>query len=222
MPLRDRDGVGKRTVQLSASEERLWSLIEERTKPEADVARIDRRIWDLFGEDWAVMFTDLSGFSRASAAFGITHFLQIIFEQRQHVMPVVESHDGILVKTEADSLLILFRRAEAAVRCAVEMEAVCAQINRRRKPEEHILLCVGIGYGRLLRVGDAEVFGQQVNAASKLGEDTAKAGEILLTEAARAAAGDLEGLRYDPIEQSVAGSDTNFRVVYRASHDGPT
>lgn len=47
---------------LTTSEERLWKLIEERTHPDADVARIDRRIWDLFGEEWSVMFTDLSGF----------------------------------------------------------------------------------------------------------------------------------------------------------------
>ena len=40
---------------------------------DADLARIDQRIWDLFGEEWAVMFTDLAGFSRQVEAFGIIH-----------------------------------------------------------------------------------------------------------------------------------------------------
>jgi len=41
---------------------RLWHLIEERLKPGADREQVDQRIWDLFGERWAVMFTDLAGF----------------------------------------------------------------------------------------------------------------------------------------------------------------
>ncbi|MBO7639938.1 MAG: hypothetical protein J6S91_13290, partial [Treponema sp.] len=44
------------------------------------------------------------------------------------------------------------------------------------------LLCVGLGYGDILNIGYADVFGAEVNAASKLGEDTAKAWEILVTD----------------------------------------
>lgn len=55
---------------LKGSATRFWQLIEQRTAPGADVAALDRRIWDLFGEEWAVMFTDLSGFSRHVADFG--------------------------------------------------------------------------------------------------------------------------------------------------------
>src|SRR5262245_54936872 len=93
---------------VKGSAARLWALIEERTKPSADTARIDERIWDLFGEEWAVMFTDLSGFSRRVAEFGIIHFLQVIHEQKKLLLPIVADHDGILVKVEADSFLILF------------------------------------------------------------------------------------------------------------------
>ena len=81
--------------------------------PGADTAGIDRRIWDLFGEEWAIMFTDLSGFSRQVAAFGIIHFLQVIFEQKRLLLPIVAAHDGILIKVEADSFLIIFKRAGA-------------------------------------------------------------------------------------------------------------
>ena len=199
---------------LKGSEIRLWKLIEERTKPGADVATIDARIWDLFGEDWAVVFTDLSGFSRRVAAFGIIHFLQVIFEQKRLLLPVAAAHDGILIKVEANSLLIIFKRAERALECAIAMQHACATHNRSRPPEEQVLLCVGIGYGKILRIGDVDVYGQEVNAASKLGEDTAKANEILVTDAVRAAASALPGLRFEPIEDHVPGSATNFRVVY--------
>jgi class 3 adenylate cyclase len=196
---------------------RLWDLIEARTRPGADVARIDgidERIWDLFGQEWAVMFTDLAGFSRQVAAFGITHFLQIIYEHKQLLLPLAAAHDGVLVKAWADSLILLFRRPTAAVRCAIAMQQACAQVNQRRLPEEQILLCVGIGYGPLLRIGEDDVFGVEVNAASRLGEDTANAYDILLTEAAMLAAGKLAGLGFDDLGQAVPGSDRNYRLVY--------
>ena len=77
-----------------------------------------------------------------------------------------------------------------------------------------MLLCVGIGYGHMLRVGQRDVFGQEVNAASKLGEDIAKAGQILITDAVRAEVGELPGIRYEPLDAAVAGSATNHRVIY--------
>jgi class 3 adenylate cyclase len=199
---------------VKGSEARLWRLIDERTQDGADVADIDRRIWDLFGEDWAVMFTDLAGFSRGVAKFGITHFLQIIYEHKKLLLPVVGKFDGILIKTEADSLLLVFKRATSAVACAIEMQRTCQKINGRRLPEEQILLCVGVGYGRILRIGDRDVFGTEVNASSKLGEDTAEANEILVTGAARAACGELPGVRWEDLGQAVGGSQTNYRVLY--------
>ena len=199
---------------LKGSEVRLWNMIEERTKPGADVARIDERIWDLFGEEWAVMFTDLSGFSRHVARFGIIHFLQIIFEQKRVLLPIAAQNDGILVKVEADSFLIIFKRVPSAVRAAIEMQRACQAYNEARAPEEKVLLCVGIGYGHILRIGDRDVYGQEVNAASKLGEDTAKANEILITSAVKSALDDVEEIRTEPLRISVPGSETNYRLRY--------
>jgi adenylate cyclase len=203
---------------LKTSEARLWSLIEERSRvaarDAAATAAVDQRIWDLFGETWAVMFTDLSGFSRQVEAFGILHFLQIIYEHKQVLEPVIRRNDGILIKVEADSLLLIFRRASAALRCAVEMQRVLDDLNKSRSEETQILLCMGLGYGPILRVGDHDVYGQQVNAASKLGEDTAKAHEILLTRAFMEAAGEAPGLTYEKLDLAVAGSDENYRLRY--------
>ncbi len=199
---------------LKGSEVRLWQLIAERTAPGADVARIDQRIWDLFGEEWAIMFTDLSGFSRQVAAFGIIHFLQVIFEQKRILLPIAASNDGILIKMEADSFLIIFKRASSAVSCALEMQHACHKYNKARLPEEQVLLCVGVGFGRILRIGDSDVYGVEVNAASKLGEDTAKSGEILVTASVRAAAEQVQGISFEDLNLAVPGSDSNFRVLY--------
>jgi class 3 adenylate cyclase len=198
---------------LKGSEVRLWNLIAERTNPGADVARIDERIWDLFGEEWAVMFTDLSGFSRNVAKFGIIHFLQVIFEQKRLLLPIAASNDGILIKVEADSFLIIFKRAGSAVRCAVEMQHACQKYNAARLPEEQVLLCVGIGFGKILRIGDSDVYGQEVNASSKLGEDTAKANEILVTDAVKKETS-LPNIDFEDLAMAVPGSEHNWRLKY--------
>jgi adenylate cyclase len=199
---------------LKGSPARLWKLVEERGLPGADTDAIDRRIWDLFGQEWAVVFTDLVGFSRQVARFGIIHFLQIILEQKRLLLPIIERHDGILIKLEADSLLILFRQASAAVACTVAMQRACQALNERRVPEEQVILCAGIGHGLLLKIGDDDVFGQEVNAASKLGEDTAKGNEILVTAAARAAAGDLPGVSWQEVRAEFPGAEVCYRAVY--------
>ena len=199
---------------LNSSSARLWRLIEERVKVGSDTKAIDQRIWDLFGEDWAIMFTDLSGFSRQVAKFGIIHFLQIIFEQKRLLLPVVENHDGILVKTEADSFMILFKKPERAIACAVAMQRVCQQVNTRRPAEEHVILCVGIGHGRVLKIADDDVFGHEVNLASKLGEDTAKGDEILATHAVKAAAPEVPGVTWEEVAAEYAGETSCWRARY--------
>lgn len=197
--------------RLKGSEARLWELIEARSQPGADVAALDRRIWDLFGEDWAVMFTDLSGFSRSVERFGILHFLQVIHEAKKLLLPIVADHDGILLKVEADSFLILFRRAQRALACAEVLQRACARYNRDRDPEDHLLLCVGLGHGRILRLGDADAYGQEVNAASKLGEDTARAWEVLATDGFRSALEDPTGWSFAE-GPAVSGASRTWRI----------
>ena len=196
---------------LKGSSARLWKLVEERANPGADITTIDHRIWDLFGEEWAIVFTDLSGFSRHVAKFGIVHFLQVILEQKRLLLPIVEEHDGILIKIEADSFLILFKQPAQALRCAIAMQKKCASVNARRPPEEQIILCAGIGYGKILKIGDDDVFGHEVNLASKLGEDSAKGGEILVTRAVRDAVTDMT---WHEVSASYAGETVCWRATY--------
>jgi adenylate cyclase len=196
------------------SEGRLERLIAERLQPGADQAAVDRRIWDLFGERWAIMYTDLSGFSRRVAEFGIIHFLQTIHESFQLHAPVIDRRGGFLLKVEGDSMMVIFRNVNEAVGCAIEMQRVTHQYNSSRTPEDKVLLCLGIGYGDMLRIAEEDVFGAEVNAASKLGEDAAKEGEILVTGAVRDAATLPDGCSFEPIDFVPPGAKAAFRLIY--------
>jgi class 3 adenylate cyclase len=203
-----------RTASPVASE--LWQMIEQRSRPGADVAAVDRRIWARFGQRRAVMFTDLAGFSRQVERFGILHFLQVILEQRKLLFPILEARGGKLLKEEGDSLLVVWDDMPTAFAAAVEMQHATLRHNLNLPPELHVLLCLGLGYGDVLLIGDEDVWGREVNVASKLGEDTARAGDILLSGAAVAALGHVAGVELEPIAERFTPSDQNFRARYPA------
>jgi len=195
------------------SENRLYELIAQRLLPEANKAEIDQRIWDLFGEEWCVMMTDLAGFSRRVAEYGIIHFLQTIYESERLLLPVIEQREGILLKTDGDSFLVIFRKPQKALQCSIVMQQALIPYNETKHEQERIHLCVGLGFGKILRVGNTEVFGAEVNAASKLGEDTAKQGEILVTGAFQQACSDFAGVTYQKLADAPAGEDSAYKVI---------
>ncbi|HYH05493.1 MAG TPA: adenylate/guanylate cyclase domain-containing protein [Thermoanaerobaculia bacterium] len=207
----------RRRVVHGASEDRLQRLIHERLQPHANKQEIDQHIWDLFGEEWCIMATDLAGFSRGVAEFGIIHFLQTIYESERILIPVVERHDGILLKVEGDSFLVIFRNAQKAVRAAVEMQRTVYRYNHSRVPEEHVLLGVGLGYGKVLRIGDEEVYGMEVNSACILGESYAAAYGILVTQAVRERMG--EDVQFEPFDYVPPGAVGTYRVLYSSSSE---
>lgn len=205
----------RRSILTTASEDRLEKLIKERLKPKANKKEIDKRVWDLFGETWCVMFTDLSGFSRNVEKFGIIHFLQTIHENERILIPIIEDHDGILLKVEGDSMLVIFRSVERAIASSIKMQKVLNVYNKKKLPEEKVLLCVGLGYGKVLRIGDNDVYGAEVNAASKLGEDTAKAQEVLVTKSVKEAGGDVKGIKFTEITSIPPGAEKAYKVTYK-------
>ena len=168
----------------------LNSFLAQRRMAGADRAAIDAAIYARFGRVQAVMFTDLVGFSRVVEAFGIVHFLQLIQESETLFMPLIAQHGGVCLKHEGDSLLVLFDTPQLALAAAKAMVDATLAANPGRAPEDRIEVCIGLGYGTVLRIDNDEVWGAEVNAASKLGEEMAKGGEVLVTDTFRQAVSD--------------------------------
>ncbi len=165
----------------AAARETLDSLIRQRNLPGSDHETIDAHIWKIFGERRAILISDMTGFTLRTDKFGITHFLSLIVAMRDLAAPILADHDGFLLKSEADNLFVLFRDAPSALRCARAMHAACRIYNQGRPADEQVIFCLGIGYGDILLIGDDDAYGAEINRAFKLGEDTARAGETLLT-----------------------------------------
>src|SRR5262245_57405725 len=147
---------------------------------------LDRRHFDSLFRKRAVVFTDTADFTVRTLRDGILHFLMLFERFMSGAEKAVRATGGEIVKVEADSLLIRYDDVAAACRGVLALQRFLGSLNRRLPRKEWLRFSYGIGYGDVLDV-DGDVFGLEVNLASKIGEDLARPGEVLLTPAAAAA-----------------------------------
>lgn len=170
-------GSGPRTRRLRAILKR-----RERTTPERRAA-LDARGLAVLARPLAIVYTDTDDFTHRAARDGILHFLMCFDRALRQIRPAIARDGGRLVKVEADSLMLAFPDAAAACRGVDAMERGLRRVNRGRPTNEQLAFSYGIGFGQVLELED-DVFGLEVNLASKLGEDLGRPGEVLLTPAA--------------------------------------
>jgi len=141
-------------------------------------------IWQRHGRECAVMVLDSSGFTRITKTRGIIHYLSCIIRLRDFLIDIFRKKECISCRFHADNAYAEFLTAEDALEAAVSIQ--------RTLPLEKIELCrgclfsvcIGIGYGKMLESAGEGMYGHEMNLASKLGEDIAGSGDILLTPAA--------------------------------------
>jgi adenylate cyclase len=125
----------------------------------------------------AIMFTDLQGFTSTTHA-NEESGLRLLREQEKLAKPVLDAHHGRLVKSMGDGLLIEFRNALEAVRCAVELQRYAHERNRTSVGPP-LQIRVGIHVGDIERRG-SDIVGDSVNIAARI-EPLAEPGGVCLS-----------------------------------------
>jgi len=162
----------------------LHRLLQERIEHPTRQEEIDRQIHQTFDLECAVLILDLAGFSRISLRHGIIHFLAMVHRMTAIATPILQRHSGTLVKQEADNLFAIFPTVQPAVDAAVDILKAFVAVNTGLPDEHDLHAGIGIGYGTMIMVAQEDLYGCEMNLACKLGEDLARRGEILLTDAA--------------------------------------
>ncbi len=168
------------------SRENLDRLLTDMINSPKRRAEITTTIEQTFGQDRAVLVLDMSGFSRTTQQHGIISFLLMIHQMQLICRPCVEQCGGVVIKAAADNLFCLFDSVADAVRASKEIITRLNAANMVLPAEKHLYVAFGIGHGKILNIGDQDIFGDEVNLACKLGEDIAGEGEVLLSSAAKA------------------------------------
>jgi adenylate cyclase len=155
--------------------------------------RLDERTAAALFRSRAVVFTDTSDFTVRTARDGILHCLMLFARLADRARQAVRRCGGEILKMEGDSWLLRFDDVASACGGVLALEAVIGRANRGRPENEQLRFAYGIGYGEVLDL-EADMYGLEVNLASKIGIELARPGEVLLTPAA-AAALDRKALR---------------------------
>jgi adenylate cyclase len=166
---------------------RLTDFLRKRTKTlAAKRPELDCKSFPQLFRKRGVVFTDTADFTLRTARDGILHFLMVFDTVTSLCEKVVKRTGGETVKVEGDSLLLRYDDANDAVRSVLALDDAIQAYNRSVPENEQAHFSYGVGFGDVLDTDD-DMFGLEVNLASKLGEDLAEPGEALLTASAAAA-----------------------------------
>ncbi|KXI29250.1 adenylate/guanylate cyclase domain-containing protein [Paraglaciecola hydrolytica] len=146
--------------------------------------QVEQDVWAMFEQTKAVLVTDMSHFSKVTKKHGIIYYLGMIKRMQDIIAMAVTKHNGTLIKFLADNSFSIFNTVDDALYCIIEINKKM-KIDNLKTPEIwDIELCTGIDFGKILNINDQDLFGDAVNLASKLGEDTAEPWDVLLTQRA--------------------------------------
>src|SRR6202790_4130252 len=108
---------------------------------------------------------DVVGYSRLMGADEEATHERLKAVRRQLVDPKIKEHQGRIVKTTGDGMLVEFPSVVDAVRCAVDVQRGMAERNAGVPSEQRIDLRIGINVGDIIIDGE-DIFGDGVNVAA--------------------------------------------------------
>ena len=177
---------------------------------------IENSLWAEFGAEYAVFVLDMSGFSLLTRKYGIVHYLSMVRRMQLTTEPVLKFYGRFMIKYEADNCFAIFPDPLSAIHAAIAMQHAFHAENLLTSAALDIHISCGIDFGQILVVGQEDCFGDPVNRASKMGEDLAVAGEILITKEAMQMIPAAAGIKTREMNVSISGiTIPAYLVEYR-------
>jgi len=136
--------------------------------------QVDRRLA-------AILAADVAGYSRLMGADETGTFGALKAHRSHAIDPAIASHEGRIVKTTGDGILVEFSSAIHAIACAIDIQKAMTERNRDVPANRRIDFRIGINIGDVIIDSD-DVFGDGVNIAVRL-EGLAEPGGIYLSRA---------------------------------------
>ena len=131
----------------------------------------------------AILAADVAGYSRLMGVDEEGTLAALKAHRRELIDPLITQHQGRIVKTTGDGVLIEFGSIVDAVRCAVVFQQGMEDRNGNVDEDQQIRFRVGINVGDVIVDGD-DIFGDGVNVAARL-ETLAEPGEICVSATVR-------------------------------------
>ncbi len=131
----------------------------------------------------AILAADVVGYSRMMGVDDEGTLERLKAHRKTLIDPKIAEHQGRIIKTTGDGLLVEFSSVVDAVRCAVEIQRGMAERNADLPEDRRIDFRIGINLGDVIVDGD-DIFGDGVNVAARL-EALAEPGGICVSRTVR-------------------------------------
>jgi adenylate cyclase len=152
-----------------------------RGRPLVAEERVERRLA-------AILCADVAGYSRLMGADEEATHAALKAHRRELIDPLIATHQGRIVKTTGDGMLIEFPSVVDAVRCAVVVQQGMESRDANLPEDRRIRFRVGINVGDII-VEAGDIFGDGVNVAARL-EALAEPGAICVSAAVKEQVGE--------------------------------
>lgn len=132
-----------------------------------------------------LVFSDIEGSTQRNEALGDREWVRVLERHNALIDRLVADHRGYVVKNQGDGFMLAFAEPADAVRCCIAVQEALAADPERW---DGIRVRMGVHVGTSVRRGE-DLFGLDVAMASRVA-DLADGGEVVVSEAARAAVDD--------------------------------
>ena len=144
----------------------------------------------------AIVAVDVAGYSRLMGVDETGTFTALRAHRAELTDPLISRHDGRIVKTTGDGLLLEFPSVLDAVQCSIEIQDGMSKRNAGIPDDKKIVFRIGVNLGTII-FEDGDIFGDGVNIAARL-EGMAEPGGILVSQTVNdGIAGKLEAVFAD-------------------------
>ena len=128
----------------------------------------------------AILAADVVGYSRFMAEDEAGTLTNLTALREHTIEPLVREHQGRVVKTMGDGLLVEFQSAVAAVNCALAWQERCETSQDGAATETRLRFRIGVNLGEVVVEG-TDIYGDGVNVAARL-EGQAVPGGVCISE----------------------------------------
>ena len=168
----------------------------------------------------AILVADVVGYSRLMRADEAGTLAQLKTLRKEVFDPRTNEHNGRIVKTTGDGVLVEFGSAVDATECAIKVQRALSRRNEDVPLDHRVELRIGINLGDIVVDGE-DIFGDGVNVASRL-EGLCDAGEVYVSAVVHdQVEGKIRATFEDLGEHSVKNIDKTIRVYRVTSEFGP-
>ncbi|RLB92044.1 MAG: hypothetical protein DRH26_07100, partial [Deltaproteobacteria bacterium] len=129
--------------------------------------RLDQILSDRFKKEVVILFSDICGYTQYIDTKGDISGRAMLRRHNDIVLPQIKKHNGVLIKTIGDAVMVSFSTSLDAIKAAIGIQNDLYEYNNKSGAKDSIRVKIGINVGDAL-VEESDVYGDVVNVASRI------------------------------------------------------